>query len=341
MASKIHSWQHQSKESWLAQVLKDNPFTTKNDYTFHVEQNILADPFPFFTDLPPDACLNINSIIPSNWKCGTQIFLDDPNQTKSELQSALSNGIEYLTINVLRNHNSLQLEKIFENIHLDFIQTTWLFPDFFENYKETLDFIHKNSNIQHRLLCNTLNSISTNDFDTSQFSIYNLSLKSISDCLFLALKNISENKSQLKNILFKVYLNRDFLKNIYTIRALRIVSQNIKVLFELNTDIKIEARVPMEYLSFDQHNNLIQLSTLSSSAVLSGIDYLVSELPNIPLDPNEMKWKTAGYHLQQILKQEAKLNGLKDPLAGSYYLDNMSLKYAHELWKNLQEKIKE
>ncbi|MBK9109172.1 MAG: hypothetical protein IPM92_12605 [Saprospiraceae bacterium] len=190
-------------------------------------------------------------------------------------------------------------------------------------------------------MCNTRNSITSNGFDTLQFSIHNLSVKSISDCLLIALNNISENNSQLKNLLFKVYLNRDFLKNIYSLRALRIVFQNIKLLFDLKIDFKIEARIPMEYLSTDQHNNLIQLSTLSCSAVLSGMDYLVCELPNIPLEPNALKWKTACFHLQQILKQEAKLNGLKDPLAGSYFIDSMTLKYAHELWSSLQKKIKE
>ncbi|MBK9109173.1 MAG: hypothetical protein IPM92_12610 [Saprospiraceae bacterium] len=143
MASNFHSWPYQSKQSWIDQVLKDNPRTNKSDYTFQLEEAIISDPFPFFTDLSPDTNLNINSIVPSNWKCGTLIFLDDLNQSAIELQNALSNGIEYIPITILHNYNTLQLEKIFDNIHLDFIQITWLFPDYYENYKKTFDFILK------------------------------------------------------------------------------------------------------------------------------------------------------------------------------------------------------
>lgn len=333
------NWPKQTKESWLARILKDNPHTQKTDYFIQTEDGLTSDPFTFFTDLPSDKILNMAPIVPKEWKIGTQIFLSDPEKAIAELRLVLENGIEYLTINILQNQNEEELKKIFKNIHLDFIQTTWLFPDHFENFKNVLDFILRHTSNPHRYICHTQNNFFNNNLDTAQFSVHQFKSQSISEVLFEILKNISDYGSRVKNVILKVYLTDDFLRNIYTLRALRIVLQNIKELFSLNLDFKIEGRIHPAVYGEDQHNNLIIASTLSSSAILSGIDFLIPELPLDGISQNDWGWKKSSIHLQQILKQESKLNGLIEPVSGSYYLDNMTLKCAQALWSALQEKI--
>ncbi|MBK8956116.1 MAG: hypothetical protein IPM34_11255 [Saprospiraceae bacterium] len=334
------NWPQQTKKSWLNQVLQDNPSVENLLNGFNDLNAIHRDPFSFYTDLPVDSKLNIASLMPEKWHPGTLINLVNLERAQNHLSLALDNGVEYLVFNVIENLDAVQLAWLFQNVRFDYFQSSWIFPDKFETYKHLHTFLKSELKSSQRFISNTQNIFSSGIFDNAQFSISDLKLSPASTILLNAIKLISVDLGHVKSLTFKFYLQDDFILNIAFLRAFRIVVKNIVDLFEIDIDYKFEGRINSSCFSDNQHYNLIVASSISTSAILGGVDYLIPELPFENEMDVELKWKKTSIHLQHILIQESKLNGLRDPLAGSYHIDDLTVKYANAIWSTLQKKIK-
>lgn len=84
---------------------------------------------------------------------------------------------------------------------------------------------------------------------------------------------------------------------------------------------------------FDAHVNLLRTQTEAMSAAIGG----VSSITVTPFDqayetPNDFSERIAR-NQQLLLKEEAHLNRIVDPAAGSYYIENLTVSIAKQAWE--------
>jgi methylmalonyl-CoA mutase len=88
---------------------------------------------------------------------------------------------------------------------------------------------------------------------------------------------------------------------------------------------------------YDPHVNLLRATTEAMAAAIGGADAIeVEPFDGAYREPGESARRLAR-NTQIILKQEAWLNRVVDPAAGSYYLEVLTDSLAREAWKLLQQ----
>ena len=91
---------------------------------------------------------------------------------------------------------------------------------------------------------------------------------------------------------------------------------------------------------FDAHVNLLRTQTEAMSAAIAGINSItVTPFDKTYETPNEFSERIAR-NQQLLLKEEAHLNRIVDPAAGSYYIENLTVSIAQQAW-NLFLQIEE
>lgn len=84
---------------------------------------------------------------------------------------------------------------------------------------------------------------------------------------------------------------------------------------------------------FDAHVNLLRTQTEAMSAALAGVDSMtVTPFDQVYESPNEFSERIAR-NQQLLLKEEAHLNRIVDPAAGSYYIENLTVSIAKQAWE--------
>ncbi|KPK87629.1 MAG: hypothetical protein AMS27_01855 [Bacteroides sp. SM23_62_1] len=88
---------------------------------------------------------------------------------------------------------------------------------------------------------------------------------------------------------------------------------------------------------FDPYNNILRGTTGTMSAILGGADSItVTPFDQATGNPGEFSERLAR-NIQIILKEEAYLDKVADPGAGSYYIENLTDKIAESAWQLFQE----
>lgn len=89
---------------------------------------------------------------------------------------------------------------------------------------------------------------------------------------------------------------------------------------------------PQNKTATDSHNNMLRATTEAMSAVLGGVDSLTIT----PFDagyqkPNDFSLRIAR-NVHHVVRDEAHLNKVADPAAGSYYIEQLTDQIAKESW---------
>lgn len=126
----------------------------------------------------------------------------------------------------------------------------------------------------------------------------------------------------------------DYFTSIAKLRALRILWANWAEAFGIeNTRPQIHAvSSTRNKTSFDEHNNLLRLTTEGMAAFIGGCDALTLW----PHDDafrmaNSFSLRMAG-NVHHLLRYESKLNQNIDAAAGSYYIENLTDKLVDAAW---------
>jgi methylmalonyl-CoA mutase len=119
-------------------------------------------------------------------------------------------------------------------------------------------------------------------------------------------------------------------------RALRYLLGKIRESYgeQANTSIFVHARTSRFYLAVPEpYTNLLRLTTEAMAALTGGCDALT-------VLPYDSAGGTSGAfsrrisrNVSTILKEEAYLDQVNDPAAGSYYLENLTYELATQAWK--------
>ncbi|TGE19272.1 methylmalonyl-CoA mutase family protein [Hymenobacter elongatus] len=139
----------------------------------------------------------------------------------------------------------------------------------------------------------------------------------------------------------QVGLNPNYFFEIAKLRALRRLWATLLHAFGLPADAAQALRIfavtsTWSQTTLDPHTNLLRATTATMAAVLGGANAVgVAPFDSLYQSPNEFSGRLAR-NLPVILREEAGLNRVADPAAGSYYLETITDQMAREAWAVFQ-----
>lgn len=232
------------------------------------------------------------------------------------------------------------MENLKEQIHSEFQSIN------FDDWKKAAQLTLKNETIDSALEKNLSTNISINSvYDRSQVhkyfdlqfpiktdSIHNYSLDSITDlqcesdlevAALLYLVKDAEKDAEID-----VLIDPNFFLSIAKFRAI------IYMLTEMGReDITIIAMSTTHNKSYaDVENNLIRLTTEAMSAIIGGADK-VDLLPYNAMRQNDEFGIRITENILILLKEESFLANVKDPLSGSYLIENLTANFIESVTK--------
>ncbi len=140
-------------------------------------------------------------------------------------------------------------------------------------------------------------------------------------------------------VAFSVEVGTDFFFEISKLRALRIVWQ--KLLAYRSTGQKSPLFIhtwsrPWINETYSPHGNMLKATTASMASILGGCDVLTVDAE----DSENTTMRRAARNVSNVLREESHFSKVADPLAGSYFLDDLTRQLSEQIWQLVQPRIK-
>ncbi|UYZ63240.1 methylmalonyl-CoA mutase family protein [Hymenobacter weizhouensis] len=138
-----------------------------------------------------------------------------------------------------------------------------------------------------------------------------------------------------------VAINPSYFPELARLRALRRLWATLLHAFGVPAEVAqrltiLASTATWSQTTLDPHTNLLRVSTEAMSAVLGGADAVsVGSFDSLFHGPNEFAERLAR-NLPVLLREEAYLDRVQDPAAGSYYLETLTDQLAREAWALFQ-----
>jgi methylmalonyl-CoA mutase len=143
-------------------------------------------------------------------------------------------------------------------------------------------------------------------------------------------------------IQFNFAVNSNYFLEIAKIRAFRLLWAKVVEAYKPNSKDSAKAFVHSSTARwnmtiYDPNVNMLRATTESMSAVLGGADSISVKPYDAPFKKASSFSDRIARNTQIILKEEAYLDRIADPAAGSYYIENITDSIANEAWKLFQK----
>ncbi len=139
-----------------------------------------------------------------------------------------------------------------------------------------------------------------------------------------------------QNLAFSISVNTDFFLTVAKVRALKNVWLTLQEAYRIKNrsaaTIHACSSVWLEQ-EFQPHGNLLKQTTSAMASVIGGCDALTLE----PEDPDNPMMSRVARNISVILKEESYFAKVHDPLAGSFFIENLTHQIAAEAWTKFQQ----
>lgn len=144
-------------------------------------------------------------------------------------------------------------------------------------------------------------------------------------------KNFS---TQSGRVAFSMILGSDFFVEVAKLRAMRMVWDKIlKTSKTKSTTLFIHAWIPAWIdKHYDPHGNMLKSTTAGMAAILGGCDVLTIE----PEDSSHPMMSRVALNVSNLLREESYLSKVADPVAGSYFIEDLSRQMTDAAWKSIK-----
>ncbi|MEG1616546.1 MAG: methylmalonyl-CoA mutase small subunit [Bacteroidales bacterium] len=141
-----------------------------------------------------------------------------------------------------------------------------------------------------------------------------------------------------KNIKFNMGIGSNYFMEIAKFRAGRMLWAQIVSAYKPECGCAAKMVVNAQTSSFnmtiyDANVNMLRTQTEAMSAALAGVDSIVVNPYDMPFKEGDDFSERIARNQQLLLKEEAHLDKIVDPSAGSYYIENLTMAIAEEAWK--------
>lgn len=146
-------------------------------------------------------------------------------------------------------------------------------------------------------------------------------------------------KARSTEVAFSVEVGTDFFFETSKLRALRAVWQ--KLLVKRGTDPKSPLLIhawsrPWINEAYAPHGNMLKATTASIAAILGGCDVLTVDAE----DSENTTMRRAARNVSNVLREESHFSKVADPLAGSYFIDDLTRDLSEKVWQLAQLKMR-
>lgn len=291
----------------------------------------------------------------NRWYIGETFNGESPSTANEELLKALAFGLDSPLL-----FDVTDFDTCLEEVSLDF-----LFPVFRGcNLESYLDYLKQHNLDLHALkgaflvyeagygdisIAESKEEISlvADQLPQHYHSLLNISIdaQNIGRSMGRHLYQLSDMIYQLKEIevqpriVCEIECDADFLKNIGTIRALRIQIDKICEVYEIEPNSVILDAYAYETAQ-DAQLAMIGASTKAVSAVSAGVDRLTVSCEALDVQLDEEANRRMARNVHHLMMMESGLDEVYDPLAGSYSIETLTSKIAEQSWKVFQEQHK-
>ena len=81
---------------------------------------------------------------------------------------------------------------------------------------------------------------------------------------------------------------------------------------------------------------MLKATTASMAAILGGCDVLTVDAE----DPDNATMSRAARNVSNVLREESHFSKVADPLAGSYFIDDLTRQLSENVWQLVQTKMR-
>lgn len=191
------------------------------------------------------------------------------------------------------------------------------------------------------LFCSTPRETSSKDlFHTAGFIINTLAspVDEIIEGFRIMTSSLQKNfAASAGQVAFSVTLKTDFFVEVAKLRAMRMVWNKLLGATKTKpTPLFIHAWLPAWIdKRYDPQGNMLKSTTAAMAAILGGCDVLTVESE----DNNHPMMSRVALNVSNILREEAYLSKVADPLAGSYFIEDLTLQMADAAWKHIKSHL--
>jgi methylmalonyl-CoA mutase len=347
-----------TKAEWLAQVRKELKGQDLEGLNWELE-GLTFTPFYHTED-----ALNAEPIRQGQennaWEIGERIIVADDYAAANRLAiDALMKGANALYFVFAQQPQRNDLAVLFQNIHLEWISTHFetsagraLATDFLAIIAEkgenaaAVACSFRGANDDFLQDAPALNDLATLLPKAKFFTIDTSKDTSVVGSLAAALQQGNDLLTALNAELdlhtaqnwlqFSITLNDAYFPSVAKIRALKLLWQQILTAWDdkLTATPNIEVQLTDATQSTDEHYNKIRATTQAMSAVIGGAARLFVYPSDAFQTPQGTTFsRRIALNVQHLLQQEAYLDRVIDPAAGSYFVEQLTEKIAEAAWE--------
>jgi len=298
-----------TKAEWLAKVEKDLKGKPLAGLDFEVEGQPVT-PFWNGEDLParPDAISN-----KPGWRIGQVFEFRGVEETNKDILKALNRGVN--AIYIQKAGNSLLKPDLIDGILKDVLL------DLVEVYYDE-DGIPRDKDCEH-------------SFGAPFHELKDAVVVSGHDLFlgYLRFKNPDFKSEGSFTPVFHFLISDDFYSSIAHLRAMRLCWKRLCEVVGEKKECRLVAHVYLNDVK-DEHTNKIAATSRTISAVLGGADTIFA-YPSDGVDGTDFTNRIA-VNVHHLLQYESHFDQVADPVAGSYFLENLTDRFAEIIWTSFQ-----
>lgn len=340
------------KTAWIKVVEKELKGRNFQDLNFQIGENLTLEPYYTFEDIK-NLDHSILSQYKPDWQVGEAFEVDNSNDNNKTLLNALMNGVSAPTIRFNTSPRQVELEVLFNEVDLQYIDTHISFGYEVESYSSFLalwekilqqknisiseaplyaDFdplsIEANENLDDFLAMlkkynqPNLKLIHINGFNlhTNEHNVLkelDTLIKKTEQYFTFLLENNIDLTLATKQMHFTLGVGKSYFVEIGKLRAFKLRWVQLLKKYNLPKFLPfITVKFAYSAYNEDKHDNLINATTLTMSAILGGANHIIVRPTGETLTD-----KRLARNVQLILKHESGMHHVADPAHGSYYIE--------------------
>ncbi len=365
-----------SKAEWLHKIRKDLKDKQLEELRYAAAANLMVEPFAHIDDFStPPTPLSSAGL---TWKICENVAVNEPDEANRQIITALEGGVEAICLRMERMPDLVDLDLILQNVYLDFIGLHLAGAEVAQNpgaVLAALAHIAKSRNLKTASLQGSLAydpaaapglqdwryAADLMEYGWAHFPGFKMTtlesfetdgIEALADLLDrgnlyfqkLTAKGLSPTIIAAQ-IQFSIPIGTNYLLEIARLRAFKLLWLNVLKGWQAPLQHPVIAvHFQQDAYTDALYSNMIRATTMAMSAVLGGADRLTIR----PYDAGNEAMATyppafgrrIARNIQHLLKMESFFEQTNDPVAGSYYIEKLTVQIAEMTWTQFQGRNK-
>lgn len=361
-----------SKEEWLKKVEKDLKGKPLEGLNWELTKEVTLSPFAHADEFP-DSLSPITATQENNsWEIGVLIPVVDVSEANQLALQALEGGVTAVAFSLSRSLDQQEMATLLKEIQLEWISIHFIFqiPTWKRFSNNFLDYIKDIGCDASKVKCSFSFRGDATDTAGERKALHALHQALPNAKLFTVngqryykgkehtIKELAQilkagntileqlNQEDLgildyhNTIQFALTVGDSYFINIAKLRAFKLLWQQVLQAWDSSlTDLPtIEIHLGLKSQTAEANYNKIKATTQAMSAVVGGVQRLYIYPSDIsPQDNGSDFARRIAWTIQHLMQLESYMDRVKDPAAGSYYIESLTNRLAEDAWEEFRK----